>query len=132
MKKFTPGGFLSMALLVTQQHAVSRFLLISIFIRVIKFSRISKYVYVINYASIKLKMRVLRVITLVFLFLVRCRFPTQFLVSNQQYPLIEVWRKLSQICYKTRKNRFQTLQGPNELEIFTNLFENCYSEIFEI
>ena len=66
MKIFTPDDFLSMPPLVIEQYAVSRFLLISIFIRVIKFSRIGKYVYVINYASIMLKTRVLRVITLVF------------------------------------------------------------------
>ena len=84
MKKFTPDDFLSMSFLslIIEQHAVSRFLLISVFIRVIKFSRIGKYVYLINYASIMLKTRVLRVITLVFLFLVRCRFPTQFFIST--------------------------------------------------
>ena len=84
MKKFTPDDFLSMSFLslIIEQHAVSRFLLISIFIRVIKFSRIGKYVYLINYASIMLKTRVLLVITLVFLFLVRCRFPSQFFINT--------------------------------------------------
>ena len=84
MKEFTPDDFLSMNFLslITEQHAVSRFLIIYIFIRVIKFSRIGKYVYVINYVGIMLKTGVLRAITLVLLFLVRCRFPTQFFGST--------------------------------------------------
>ena len=84
MKEFTPDDFLSMNFLslITEQHAVSCFLTISIFITVIKFSRIGKYVYVINYVGIILKTGVLRFITLVLLFLVRCRFPTQFFTST--------------------------------------------------
>ena len=42
--------FLSMASLVNEQHAVSCFIHISIFIRHIRFLRINKYVYIITLA----------------------------------------------------------------------------------
>ena len=42
--------FLSIASLVIEQYAVSCFILISIFIRLIRFLRINKYVYIITLA----------------------------------------------------------------------------------
>ena len=42
--------FLSIVSLVIEQYAVSRFILISIFIRLIRFLRINKYVYIITLA----------------------------------------------------------------------------------